>query len=387
MTAHVIPDRPARRIPGFGFWRRTYAVLVKEFIQLRRDRVSFAMIIMVPLVQLMLFGYAINTTPRDLPTAVLLQEHTDLSRAILAALQNTRYFKVTQFPREEAELDRMLASGQVLFAVEIPANFERAVRRGDSPTMLVVADATDPVAASSALSALGQLVQTALAHERDIRASAAPPFQIRIHPRYNPAAETQLNIVPGLVGTILTMTMLIFTALSVTREIERGTMESLLSMPISPTEIMLGKIVPYIIVGFVQAGMIIGLGVALFGVPVVGNLAVLAGLSTLFIAANLSIGYTFSTVAQNQLQAMQMSMMFFLPNILLSGFLFPFAGMPRWAQWIGEALPLTHYLRIVRSVMLKGSTFQDLRAEALALFILMLVAMTIAVTRFRRTLD
>ena len=387
MSAHLIPKKPPRRLPGLGFWRRTFAMLVKEFIQLRRDRVSFAMIIMVPLVQLMLFGYAINTTPRDLPTAVLLQEHTDLSRAILAALQNTRYFKVSQLPRDEAELDHLLASGQVLFAIEIPANFERAVRRGESPTMLVIADATDPVASGSALSALGPIVQTALAHERDIQTSAAAPFQIRIHPRYNPAAVTQLNIVPGLVGTILTMTMLIFTALSVTREIERGTMESLMSMPISPTEIMLGKIIPYIIVGFVQAGMIIGLGVLLFGVPIVGSLAVLAGLSTLFIAANLSIGYTFSTVAQNQLQAMQMTVMFFLPNILLSGFLFPFAGMPRWAQWIGEALPLTHYLRIVRSVMLKGSTFGDLYTEALALFLLTLVAMTVAVTRFRRTLD
>jgi ABC-2 type transport system permease protein len=198
---------------------------------------------------------------------------------------------------------------------------------------------------------------------------------------------TQLNIVPGLVGTILTMTMLIFTALSVTREIERGTMESLLSMPITPFEIMLGKIVPYILVGFVQATLIIGIGITLFGVPVVGNLAVLAALSTLFIATNLSIGYTFSTVAQNQLQAMQMSMMFFLPNILLSGFLFPFAGMPVWAQWIGEALPLTHFLRIVRSIMLKGSSLSDLRYDAIAMFILMLVAMGIAVTRFRRTLD
>jgi ABC-2 type transport system permease protein len=253
--------------------------------------------------------------------------------------------------------------------------------------MLVIADATDPVASGSALSALGQIVQTALQHERDIQPVSTAPFRITIHPRYNPAGVTQLNIVPGLVGTILTMTMLIFTALSVTREIERGTMESLLSMPISATEIMLGKIVPYIIVGFVQAAMIVALGVLLFGVPILGSLAVLAGLSTLFIATNLSIGYTFSTIAQNQLQAMQMTVMFFLPNILLSGFLFPFAGMPRWAQWVGEALPLTHYLRIVRSVMLKGSTFQDLHAEAAALFVLMLVAMTVAVTRFRRTLD
>jgi ABC-2 type transport system permease protein len=213
------------------------------------------------------------------------------------------------------------------------------------------------------------------------------PFQIRVHPRYNPAGVTQLNIVPGLVGTILTMTMLIFTALSVTREIERGTMENLLSMPISPFEIMLGKIIPYVLVGFVQASMIIGIGVLLFGVPIVGSLALLAALSTLFIAANLSIGYTFSTVAQNQLQAMQMTIMFFLPNILLSGFLFPFAGMPRWAQWVGEALPLTHYLRITRSIMLKGASMEDLRHDAIALVILMLVAMTIAVTRFRRTLD
>ena len=213
------------------------------------------------------------------------------------------------------------------------------------------------------------------------------PFEVRTHQRYNPAGLTQLNIVPGLVGTILTMTMLIFTALSVTREIERGTMENLLSMPITPVEIMLGKIIPYIIVGFVQAAMIIGIGVLLFGVPILGNLFVLAGLSTLFIATNLSIGYTFSTVAQNQLQAMQMSIMFFLPNILLSGFLFPFAGMPTWAQWVGETLPLTHYLRIVRSIMLKGSSVADLRYDAAALFVLMLVAMTIAVTRFRRTLD
>jgi ABC-2 type transport system permease protein len=389
MTAidHIIPQEQPRRARGMGFWRRTYAVLVKEFIQLRRDRVSFAMIVMIPIMQILLFGYAINTTPRDLPTAVLLQEHTDLSRAILSALQNTRYFKVTQLPSNEGAVDRLFSSGQVLFAIEIPANFERAVRRGESPSMLVIADATDPVASGSALSALGQVIQTALSHERNIPASSAAPFQIRIHSRYNPAAVTQWNIVPGLVGTILTMTMLIFTALAVTREIERGTMETLLSMPISPVEIMLGKIVPYIVVGFIQACLIITLGVALFGVPVLGNLAVLAALSTLFIATNLSIGYTFSTVAQNQLQAVQMTFMFFLPNILLSGFMFPFSGMPLWAQWIGEALPLTHYLRIVRSVMLKGSGFEDLQYEGLALFLLMLVAMTIAVTRFRRTLD
>ena len=384
---HMLPAAAARRLPGNGFWRKTWAMLVKEFIQLKRDRVSFAMIIMIPLVQLLLFGYAINTTPRNLPTAVLMQERSDLSRSILAALENTKYFQITQLPHSEAEVDQLLASGKVLFAIEIPANFERSVRRGDKPAMLVIADATDPVASGTALGALGEVLQTALSHDRDVPNRPEMPFEIRTHARYNPAALTQLNIVPGLVGTILTMTMLIFTALSVTREIERGTMESLLSMPITPFEIMLGKIVPYILVGFVQATLIIGIGITLFGVPVVGSLAVLAALSTLFIATNLSIGYTFSTVAQNQLQAMQMSMMFFLPNILLSGFLFPFAGMPVWAQWIGEALPLTHFLRIVRSIMLKGSSLSDLRYDSIAMFILMLVAMGIAVTRFRRTLD
>ncbi|HEY4982809.1 MAG TPA: ABC transporter permease [Pseudolabrys sp.] len=385
--SHVLPTQAPRRHRGNGFWRKTWAMLVKEFIQLRRDHVSLMMIAIMPLVQLMLFGYAINTTPRDLPTAVLLQEHSDLARSILAALENTKYFKVTQLPKTEAELDQLLASGKVLFAIEIPANFERLVRRGDKPAMLVVADATDPVAAGSALGALGQVVQTALVHDRAVPDSAALPFEIRTHARYNPAGVTQLNIVPGLVGTILTMTMLIFTALSVTREIERGTMENLLSMPITPVEIMLGKIIPYVLVGFVQAAMIIAIGVFLFGVPIIGSLLVLALLSTLFITTNLSIGYTFSTVAQNQLQAMQMTLMFFLPNILLSGFMFPFTGMPTWAQWVGEALPLTHYLRIVRSIMLKGSSVSDLHYDAAAMFVLMLIAMTIAVTRFRRTLD
>lgn len=384
---HLLPTQAVRRLPGSGFWRKIWAMIVKEFIQLKRDRVSFAMIIMLPLIQLMLFGYAINTMPRNLPTAVLMQERTDLSRSILAALENTKFFKVTHLPHSEAEVDQLLASGAVLFAIEIPANFERSVRRGDKPSMLVIADATDPVASGTAIGALGEVLQMALMHDRDVPDKPVMPFEIRTHSRYNPAGVTQLNIVPGLVGTILTMTMLIFTALSVTREIERGTMESLLSMPITPFEIMLGKIVPYILVGFVQASLIISIGVLLFGVPIVGNLAVLAGLSTLFIATNLSIGYTFSTVAQNQLQAMQMSMMFFLPNILLSGFMFPFAGMPIWAQYIGEALPLTHFLRIVRAVMLKGSNLSDLRYDAVALFVLMLVAMIIAVTRFRRTLD
>jgi ABC-2 type transport system permease protein len=381
----VAPTHEVRE--RFGFWKRSYAMLIKEFIQLKRDRVSFAMIVMLPVMQLLLFGYAINTTPHHLPSAVLLQEDSDLARSVLKALENTAYFRFLYEVHDVDDFDNLLKSGKVLFGVEIPRGFERAVRRGDRPALLVAADATDPVAASAALGSLGMIVQTALAHDLYIGGPPEMPFEIRAHARYNPAASSSLNIVPGLVGTILTMTMLIFTALSVTREVERGTMESLLSMPIKPVEVMFGKIIPYVLVGFVQAFLIIGIGVGLFGVPVLGNLFLLALLSTLFITTNLSIGYTISTLVQNQLQAMQMSMMFFLPSILLSGFMFPFAGMPTWAQYVGEALPLTHYLRIVRAIMLKGATMQNLRFDALALAVLMLVAMTIAVTRFRRTLD
>jgi ABC-2 type transport system permease protein len=374
-------------VGGRGFWRRSGAMLLKEFLQLRRDRITFATMISIPLLQLILFGYAINTTPRDLPTAVLLQESSDVGRSILAAIRNTRFFAVTEQLRTETELDQALASGRVLFAVEIPAGFERALRRGDKPALLVAADATDPVATGGAVAALAQLVDSALANDRGLPDPGQPLFEIRTHDRYNPAAVTALNIVPGLLGTILTLTMLIFTALSVTREIERGTMENLLAMPITPLEIMLGKIAPYVLVGFLQAALIVGAGVLMFGVPIMGNLALLAALSTLFIATNLSFGYTFSTLAHNQLQAVQMSMMFFLPNMLLSGFVFPFLGMPRWAQIIGECLPLTHFIRIVRAIMLKGATLSQLHYDTLALAGLMAVAMTIAVTRFRRTLD
>jgi len=388
MSVVNIPDHSRdSREPPFGFWRRSFAMVVKEFIQLRRDRVSFAMIVMIPVMQLLLFGFAINTTPRNLPTAVLLQEDSDLARSILKALENTAYFHFTREVHDVAEFDNLLLSGKVLFGVEIPRGFERAVRRGDHPALLVAADATDPVAAGSALGALGVVVQTALEHDLHTGDPPSLPFEIRTHARYNPAGSSRLNIVPGLVGTILTMTMLIFTALSVTREIERGTMESLLSMPITPVEVMLGKIVPYVLVGFTQAILIIGIGVLLFGVPVNGSLTLLALLSTLFITTNLAIGYTFSTIARNQLQAMQMSLMFFLPSILLSGFMFPFAGMPVWAQYIGEGLPLTHYVRIVRAIMLKGATLPNLQYDTIALMALMLMAMTIAVMRFRRTLD
>lgn len=368
---------------------RTVAMFIKEFLQLRRDRLTFGTMIFIPLVQLTLFGFAINTTPRHLPTAVLAYEDSDVGRSILAALRNTAYFDLVDVVHSEEDMDRLMRSGRVLFGVEIPAGFERAVRRGDRPALLVAADATDPVAAGTALGALEGTIGTALARGRGLPeiVQFVPAFEIRQHRRYNPAAVTSLNIVPGLLGVILTMTMLIFTALSVTREIERGTMESLLAMPIEPLEIMIGKITPYIVIGFIQAGLILGFGTLVFDVPITGDAGLLVLLSTLFIATNLSIGYTFSTIAQNQLQAIQMSFMFFLPNILLSGFMFPFAGMPRWAQVIGECLPLTHYIRIVRGIMLKGAELGDLRMEVVALVALMLIAMTFALRRFRTTLD
>lgn len=368
---------------------RTWAMVVKEFTQLRRDRITFSTMIIIPVMQLLLFGYAINTTPRHLPTAVLTHEDNDLTRSILAAMSNTSYFDIVRVSRSEAEMDHWMRAGEILFGIEIPAGFERALRRGDRPALLVAADASDPVGAGTALAALDGIVRTALERDRGLPSTLepAPAFEIRQHRRYNPAAVTSLNIVPGLLGAILTMTMLIYTAQSVTREIERGTMESLLSMPIRPLEIMIGKILPYVFIGFIQASLILIVAALLFRVPITGSILLLALLSTLFIAANLSIGYTFSTVAQNQLQAIQMTFMFFLPNILLSGFMFPFAGMPKWAQLIGEALPLTHYNRVVRGIMLKGSNFYDLKMEALALAGLMIVAMVIAVSRFRTTLD
>ena len=383
--------RPVVTRPDPGFLKRMWAMVVKEFVQMRRDRMTFATMLVIPILQLTLFGYAINTDPKQLPTAVLVRDSGPLTRAVLSAMHNSDYFEFTKQVRDPSELDAMIRSGEVQFAVEIPASFERDVRRGDKPALLVIADATDPVATGTAISALQGLTDTAL--RRELRGpdaavkTTSAPFEIRLQRRYNPEGITQYNIVPGLLGVVLTMTMMMFTALAVTREIERGTMESLLAMPIKPVEIMIGKIAPFVLVGFVQMSIIIGAAHFLFGVPIMGSVWLLVALSTLFAAANLAVGYTFSTIAQNQLQAVQMTFFFFLPNILLSGFMFPFRGMRDWAQAIGEALPLTHFLRIVRGITLKGIGFADMKIDVLALVIFMLVAMGLALYRFRRTLD
>jgi len=381
----------ARILSSHGFWRRVWAMTVKEVSQMRRDRLTFGMMIAVPIMQLLLFGYAINTDPKHLPTAVYARDNGPLSRAVVASLTNSGYFDISRVARTQRELDALLASGTIQFGVEIPANFERDLRRGERPQLLITADATDPSASGNAVAALQGIANTALRRElrgpdTAIRAGQ-DPFELIVHRRYNPTGRTQLNIVPGLLGIVLTMTMMMFTALAVTREIERGTMESLLSMPIRPAEIMLGKILPFVAVGFFQAVLIIVAARFLFGVPIEGSMILLAALTTLFVLANLAVGYTFSTVAQNQLQAVQMTFLFFLPNILLSGFMFPFRGMPDWAQWIGEVLPLTHFLRIVRGIMLKGNGMGDMWIDIAGIVAFVAVAAAIALARFRQTLD
>jgi ABC-2 type transport system permease protein len=389
MSAVAYNGAGARRDPGF--FTRLWAMIVKEFVQMRRDRMTFATMIVVPVMQLVLFGYAINTDPKHMPAAVLVRDNGPLTRAVLSSLKNTAYFEFKQEVHSAAELDRLVRTGAVQFAIEIPASFERDVRRGDRPSILVIADATDPVATSSALASLNGVIDSAL--KRELRGPDAAvkktqqPFEITLQRRYNPEGITQYNIVPGLLGVVLTMTMMMFTALAVTREVERGTMESLLAMPIHPVEIMLGKIAPFVLVGFVQMTIILAAAYYLFGVPIAGSVPLLVALATLFAAANLAVGYTFSTIATNQLQAVQMTFFFFLPNILLSGFMFPYRGMPEWAQAIGEVLPLTHFLRIVRGITLKGIGFADMHVDVLALALFMIAAMALALFRFRRTLD
>ena len=372
-------------------WTRLWAVMAKEFVQMRRDRLTFAMMVMIPIMQLILFGFAINADPKALPTAVLSADNSVFARSFVRALENSGYFRVTRHLRSEAELDRALAVGEVQFAVTIPENFSRKLMRGERPVLLLEADASDPAATSNALAALLTLNQTAIV--RDLQGGLAylqnqpPPFEVRVHRRYNPEGITQYNIVPGLIGTILTMTMVIMTSLGMTRERERGTMENLLATPVRPIEVMAGKILPYIVVGYVQVTIILLASRLLFKVPMIGSLALLSVALILFIAANLAVGFTFSTLAKNQLQAMQMAFFFFLPSILLSGFMFPFRGMPQWAQWLGEALPLTHFLRILRGILLKGNIAADIMPNVWPIALFLLAVSALALIRYRETLD
>jgi len=371
--------------------QRTLAVFVKEFQQMLRDRLTFAMAVGVPVLQLLLFGYAINTDPKGLPTAVVSADPGPLPRAIVAALQNSGYFRVTHTPASEREAEALVARGEVQYMVAIPADFSRRLLRGEHPALLVSVDATDPAASGNAMAALATLSATALRHDAagPLRhlAGDTGAFEWRVHRRYNPEGLSRYNIVPGLVGVVLTMTMVMLTGLAMTRERERGTMENLLATPVRPLEVMVGKIAPYIVIGYLQIGLILLAARLLFEVPMQGSLALLLGFIGVFVVANLAVGFTFSTLARNQLQAMQMTFFFFLPSLLLSGFMFPFRGMPPWAQNLGELLPLTHFLRIVRGILLKGSGAAELLPELWPMLAFVAVAGTVALKRYRRTLD
>ncbi|MCI0749991.1 MAG: ABC transporter permease [Nevskiales bacterium] len=372
-------------------WTRLVAVMRKEFIQMRRDRMSFALMVFVPVMQLVLFGYALNNDPRHLPTAIISGDATSVTRSLVAALQNSGYFKLTTPPASHAEASRLLELGRVQFVIDIPAGFTRQLMRGETPVLRVDVDAADPVAAGNAITTLLQLSQQVLKQERlavpAASATVKPPFELRLHRRYNEEGVTAYNIVPGLMGVILTLTMVMMTALGVTRELERGTLENLLATPVLPHEVLMGKMAPYIIVGYIQVGVVLLGAEVLFQVPMAGSLGLLSFGVLAFIVANLTVGITFSSLARNMTQAMQMSFFFMLPSILLSGFMFPYRGMPEWAQWLGEVLPLTHFLRLVRGIVLKGSGAADVWPHVWPLLVFTGVVLALGVKRYRRTLD
>jgi ABC-2 type transport system permease protein len=383
-------EREGRRPRRFTF-HRLWAIVLKEFVQMKRDRVTFGMMVGIPLMQLLLFGYAINSDPKHLPTAMRSADQGPFSRTLIEALRHSDYFKLVRETESEAEARDLLQLGDVQFVVNIPEDFSRKLLRGDRPTVLVEADATDPAATGPAVSAVKSIADTVL--NRDLNGPLARlrgkngPVDFLVHAHYNPENITQYNVVPGLMGVVLTMTMVVITALAITRERERGTMENLLATPVRPFEVMVGKILPYVAVGYIQVTLILIAARFLFGVPMVGSLGLLYVVSLPFIAANLAMGITFSTLAKNQLQAVQMAFFFFLPSILLSGFMFPFRGMPEWAQWIGTCLPNTHFLRIVRGILLKGNGAMEILPELWPLLLFLVVAMTVGVKRYRQTLD
>lgn len=370
---------------------RLMTVMRKEFIQLRRDRLTFAMMVGIPIIQLTLFGYAINGDPKHLPTVVVAEEQSAFARSLVAAMSVSNYFDIISTSATQSEADTMLSQGRAQFALVIPADFSRKLIRGERAQVLLDADATDPTATGNAIVALNQLAAGALTRDLNgplaSRAASPSPFDVVVQRRYNPDGLTAWNVVPGLMGVILTMTLIMMTGLALTREVERGTMENLLATPIRPLEVMVGKILPFILIGFVQVLLILLAARLLFNVPFVGAMPVLLLGVLVFIAANLVVGITISSVARNQMQAMQMTFFFFLPSILLSGFMFPFRGMPAWAQVVGEVLPLTHFLRLARGVMLKGNDIVEIWPHLWPLFLFISVVLAIGLKRFRKTLD
>lgn len=371
-------------------WERLWAIILKEFTQMKRDRVTFGMMIGLPFLQLILFGFAINTDPKHLPTVVVSADNSVFTRNFIVALENSAYFKLVPGIHNQASAERMLAEGNIQFVIIIPQHFTERLIRNNKPEILVEADATDPSATGNAISTI-QTINTALfsdyAGSLSYLKTNDPPVNLVVQSKYNPGRVTQYNIVPALLGVVLTMTMIIITALAITRERERGTMESLLAMPVRPVEVMLGKLIPYILVGYVQVLLILTVAHFLFHIPINGSVWLLLFACLPFIAANLAVGLMFSTFAKNQLQAMQLSFFFFLPSMLLSGFMFPFRGMPDWAQWVGNALPLTHFLVIVRGIVLKGNNLLAILPAIEAILIFLFVALILGLRRYRQTLD
>lgn len=371
-------------------WQRLWAIILKEFQQMKRDRFTFAMMIGIPFIQLILFGFAINLNPKQLPTAIVAADHSIFTRTIITNLQNSNYFAIRPGNTSNTEADKLLRMGKVQFIIYFPPNFSRQLVRGEKPQLIVEADATDPAAGGNALQTiqnLNQIIAKSFSGSLSYLSTPSPPINLIIQSKYNPEAITQYNIVPGLLGVVLTMTMVIITALVMTRERERGTMESLLAMPIRPLEVILGKLIPFIFVGYAQVTLILTVAHYLFRVPISGSLILLFLSCFPFIVASLSVGLTFSTIAKNQLQAAQSSIFFFLPSMLLSGFMFPFNGMPFWAQVIGNCLPLTHFLVIVRGIMLKGNGLQEILPSIESILLFFLIMLFISIKRYRQTLD
>jgi len=336
---------------------------------------------------LMLFGFAINLDPKELPAALVAPTQDRFTRAMVSALELTGYYRFIAPNATAAEAEEMIARGDVSFVVTVPSDFGRRIERNDAATILIDADATDPAVASGAISTLSTVAASALLREAGAAPSKAQPVSIIVHKRYNPEGITQYNIVPGLLGVILQLTMVMMTAMALTRETERGTMENLLSMPVTPLEIMLGKVVPYLGVGAVQVAVVLVSARVVFDVPFVGSVSlVLAGVFV-FVLALVILGYLISTLSRTQMQAMQITFFFFLPSLLLSGFMFPFRGMPLWAQYLGEIFPLTHFLRLIRAVMLKGAGPDAVAGPFLALLGFAVLLAGGALLRFRRTLD
>jgi ABC-2 type transport system permease protein len=370
---------------------RWWSIVRKEFLQLRRDRITFAMIVGIPIIQMALFGYAINTDPKHLDTAIISGDHSNITRSFISAMKNSAYFKIVGELPNEAAGREALDQGKVLFVVSIPAGFTRQLLRHERPALLIEADGSDPIAAASALAAVNGITQSVIQKELigplASLAGSPAPFDVEVHRMFNPDGITQYNVVPGLMGVILTLTMVMMTGLAITRERERGTMENLLAMPSTPIEVMTGKLIPYIGIGLIQSTIILLAARYVFHVPFFGNVGAVYLVALLFVAANLTVGITFSSLAGNQLQAVQLTVFYFLPNILLSGFMFPFQGMPKWAQVLGNLLPLTYFNRLVRGVLLKGNGWANSWPNVWPLMVFTLVVMAVAVKTYRQTLD